>query len=95
MLKDGSWTDVQVRPDCLVMNAGDALVKTTGRFKATTRRVVDHGEECYHSLLHQTTTETLADTRERVEWENKRTRAVWAVGGHKSKSQKLFRFPYW
>ena len=42
---DGSWTDVQVRPDCLVMNAGDALVKTTGRFKATRHRVVDCGEE--------------------------------------------------
>ena len=42
---DGSWTDVEIRPDCLVMNAGDALVKTTGRFKATRHRVVDCGEE--------------------------------------------------
>ena len=44
---DGSWTDVEVRPDCLVMNAGDALVKTTGRFKATRHRVVDYGVERY------------------------------------------------
>ena len=47
MLKDGSWTDVEVKPDCLVMNAGDALVKTTGHFKATRHRVVDHGKERY------------------------------------------------
>ena len=44
---DGSWTDVEVRPDCLVMNAGDALVKTAGRFKATRHRVVDYGVEHY------------------------------------------------
>ena len=42
---DGSWSDVEVRPDCLVMNAGDALVKTTGLFKATRHRVIDCGEE--------------------------------------------------
>ena len=36
LLKDGSWVDVEVHPQCLVMNAGDALVKTTGQFKATT-----------------------------------------------------------
>ena len=47
MLRDGSWADVAVRPDCIVMNAGDALVKTTGRFKATRHRVVYHGEERY------------------------------------------------
>ena len=48
LLKDGSWVDVAVRPECLVMNAGDALVKTTGgRFKATRHRVVDHGKERY------------------------------------------------
>ena len=45
--KDGSWTDVEVRPDCLVMNAGDALVKATGQFKATRHRVIDHGEDRY------------------------------------------------
>ena len=45
--EDGSWLDVVVRPDCLVMNAGDALVKTTGRFKATRHRVVDYGKERY------------------------------------------------
>ena len=45
--QDGTWADVEVRPDCLVMNAGDALVKTTGRFKATRHRVVDHGKERY------------------------------------------------
>ena len=44
---DVSWTDVEVRPDCLVMNAGDALVKTTGRFRATRHRVVDYGVERY------------------------------------------------
>ena len=44
---DGLWSDVEVRPDCLVMNAGDALVKATGRFKATRHRVIDHGEERY------------------------------------------------
>ena len=43
--KDGCWSDVEVRPDCLVMNAGDALVRTTGLFKATRHRVVDCGEE--------------------------------------------------
>ena len=58
MLGDGSWADVAVRPECLVMNAGDALVKTTGQFKATRHCVVDHGKErfsvpffikpCYH-----------------------------------------------
>ena len=47
MLKDGSWADVEVRPDCLVMNAGDALIKTTGQFKATRHRVVDYGKERY------------------------------------------------
>ncbi|CAI8005791.1 Isopenicillin N synthase [Geodia barretti] len=41
----GSWSDVEVIPDCLLMNAGDALVKTTGRFKATRHRVVDYGME--------------------------------------------------
>ena len=45
MKQDGSWIDVELRPDCLVMNAGDALVKTTGRFKATRHRVVDYGVE--------------------------------------------------
>ena len=45
MQKDGSWIDVELRPDCLVMNAGDALVKTTGQFKATRHRVVDYGTE--------------------------------------------------
>ena len=45
--QDGAWADVEVHPDCLVMNAGDALVKTTGRFKATRHRVVDHGKERY------------------------------------------------
>ena len=45
MTADGSWTDVEVRPDCLVMNAGDALIKTTNRFKATQHRVVDYGKE--------------------------------------------------
>ena len=44
---DGSWADVEVGPDCLVMNAGDALVKATGRFKATRHRVIDHGEDRY------------------------------------------------
>ena len=29
------------------MNAGDAMVKTTGRFKATRHRVVDNGKERY------------------------------------------------
>ena len=47
MQKDGSWIDVAVCPDCLVMNAGDALIKTTGRFKATRHRVVDYGIERY------------------------------------------------
>ena len=41
----GSWSDVEVIPDCLIMNAGDALVKTTGRFKATRHRVVDYDVE--------------------------------------------------
>ena len=45
--QDGTWKDVEVRPDCLVMNVGDALVKTTGRFKSTKHRVVDHGKERY------------------------------------------------
>ena len=45
--QDGLWVDVDPRPDCLVMNAGDALVKTTGRFKATKHRVVDYGKERY------------------------------------------------
>ena len=47
LLRDGSWADVEVRPDCLVMNAGDALVKTTGQFKSTVHRVIDHGKEHY------------------------------------------------
>ena len=45
--QDGLWVDVDPRPDCLVMNAGDALVKTTGQFKATKHRVVDYGKERY------------------------------------------------
>ena len=45
--QDGTWADVEVRPECLVMNAGDAMVKTTGRFKATRHRVVDYGKERY------------------------------------------------
>lgn len=45
--QDGTWKDVEVRPDCLVMNVGDALVKTTGQFKSTRHRVVDHGKERY------------------------------------------------
>ena len=45
--QDGLWVDVDPLPDCLVMNAGDALVKTTGRFKATKHRVVDYGKERY------------------------------------------------
>ena len=47
ILRNGSWVDVDVRPECLVMNAGDALVKATGRFKATRHRVVDYGKERY------------------------------------------------
>jgi isopenicillin N synthase-like dioxygenase len=47
ILRNGSWVDVDVRPECLVMNAGDALVKATGRFKATRHRVIDHGKERY------------------------------------------------
>ena len=44
--ENGVWIDVEPRPDCLVMNAGDTLVKTTGkRFKATKHQVVDKGED--------------------------------------------------
>ena len=46
-LKNGSWIDIPVRPDCLVMNAGDALVRVTDRFKSTKHRVVDYGSERY------------------------------------------------
>lgn len=45
--QDGVWKDVDVCPHCLVMNVGDALVKITGRFKATRHRVVDYGKERY------------------------------------------------
>lgn len=45
--QDGSWMDVEPRLNCLVMNAGDTLVKMTGLFKATKHRVVDYGEERY------------------------------------------------
>ena len=40
------WIDVEPCPDCLVMNAGDTLVKIAGeRFRATRHRVVDKGED--------------------------------------------------
>ena len=46
LTKEGKWVDIEPRPDCLVMNAGDTLVKTTGkRFQATKHRVVDKGED--------------------------------------------------
>ena len=46
LTKEGKWIDVEPCPDCLVMNAGDTLVKTAGkRFRATMHRVVDKGKE--------------------------------------------------
>ena len=46
LTKEGKWIDVELCPDCLVMSAGEALVKTAGKqFRATMHRVVDKGEE--------------------------------------------------
>ena len=42
LMKEDKWIDVKPHPDCLLMNAGEALVKTAGkRFKATKHRVVE------------------------------------------------------
>ena len=46
LTKEGEWIDVELCPDCVVMNAGETLVKTAGKqFRATMHRVVDRGEE--------------------------------------------------
>ena len=48
LMKEDKWIDVKPHPDCLLMNAGEALVKTAGkRFIATKHRVVEKEVERY------------------------------------------------